>query len=90
MGKVNVTIVDATGNKEQQATLPDDAPVRRIIARLVEMMQLPTTDPGGQYLSYKFQHKASGSQLMDEQTLRDAGVRNDDVLRLLPEITAGT
>ncbi|HEY3267034.1 MAG TPA: EsaB/YukD family protein [Armatimonadota bacterium] len=89
MGKVNVTILDATGNKEQQATLPDDAPVRRIIARLVEMMQLPSTDPGGQLLSYKFQHKASGMQLTDEQTLADAGVKDDDVLRLLPEITAG-
>ncbi|HEY3412752.1 MAG TPA: EsaB/YukD family protein [Armatimonadota bacterium] len=89
MGKVNVTILDATGNKEQQATLPDDAPVRRIIARLVDMMQLPATDPGGQILSYKFQHKASGTQLADEQTLRAAGVRDDDVLRLLPEITAG-
>ena len=89
MGKVNVTIVDATGNKEQQATLPDDAPSRRIVARLVQMMELPSTDPGGQPLSYKFQHKASGTQLTDEQTLADAGVRDGDYLRLLPEITAG-
>ena len=89
MGKVNVTIIDATGNKEQQATLPDDAPSRRIVARLVEMMQLPSTDPGGQALSYKFQHKASGTQLTDDQTLGEAGVHDGDYLRLLPEITAG-
>ncbi|NLN75488.1 MAG: hypothetical protein GX139_04200 [Armatimonadetes bacterium] len=89
MGKVDVTIIDATGNKEQQASLPDDAPVRRIIARLTEMMQLPATDPGGQMLSYKFQHKASGTQLTDDQTLADANVKDGDVLRMLPEITAG-
>ncbi len=89
MGKVDVTIIDATGNKEQQATLPDDAPVGRILGRLIEMMQLPTTDPGGQMLSYKFQHKASGTQLTDEQTLADVNVQDGDVLRLLPEPTAG-
>ena len=89
MGKVNVTIIDATGNKEQQATLPDDAPIRKIIAKLVQMMNLPANDPSGQILSYKFQHKASGMQLTDDQTLSVAGVKDGDVLRLLPEITAG-
>jgi len=89
MGKINVTIIDATGNKSQEATLPDDAPVNRIIGKLVQMMNLPANDPGGQQMSYKFQHKASGMQLLDEQTLGDAGVADGDVLRLMPEVTAG-
>ena len=46
MGKVNVVIMDTTGSKEQKASLPDDAPVRRIIAKLVQMMALPVTGPG--------------------------------------------
>jgi uncharacterized ubiquitin-like protein YukD len=89
MGKINVTIMDATGNKEQQATLPDDAPARRIIAKLVQLMNLPVAAPDGQPMSYKFHHKASGKQLADEQTFADAGVKDGDVLRLQPEITAG-
>ena len=89
MGKLQVTIVDTTGNKEQDATLPDDAPIRRIIAKLVPMMNLPATSPDGQPMSYKFHHKASGKQLMEDQTLGDAGVKEGDVLRLQPEITAG-
>ena len=89
MGKVNVTIVDVTGNKEQQADIPDDAPVRRIVTKLVQMMNLPATSPDGQPMSYKFHHKASGKQLGDDQTLADAGVKEGDVLRLQPEITAG-
>ena len=89
MGKVNVVIMDTTGSKEQKAALPDDAPVRRIIAKLVQMMSLPVTGPDGQPLSYKFHHKASGKQLSDEQTLGEAGVADGDVLRLQPEITAG-
>jgi hypothetical protein len=89
MGKINVIIMDATGNKEQQATLPDDVPVRRIIAKLVQLMNLPAIAPDGQPMSYKFHHKASGKQLIDEQTFAEAGVKDDDVLRLQPEITAG-
>ncbi len=89
MGKVSVTILDATGSKEQKASLPDDAPVRRIIGKLIEMMKLPSTGPDGQPMSYKFHHKASGKQLTDDQTLSDAGVKDGDVLRLQPEITAG-
>ncbi|MBU0609225.1 MAG: EsaB/YukD family protein [Armatimonadetes bacterium] len=89
MGKVNVVIMDTTGSKEQKASLPDDAPVRRIIAKLVQMMALPVTGPDGQPLSYKFHHKASGKQLTDEQTLGEAEVKDGDVLRLQPEITAG-
>jgi uncharacterized ubiquitin-like protein YukD len=89
MGKLQVTIVDTTGNKEQDATLPDDAPVRRIISKLVQMMNLPATSPDGQPMSYKFHHKASGKQLMEDQTLHEAGVKEGDVLRLQPEITAG-
>ena len=89
MGKVSVSIVDVTGNKEQEADIPDDAPVRRIIAKLVQMMNLPTTGPDGQPMNYKFHHKASGKQLSDEQTLSEAEVKDGDVLRLQPEITAG-
>ena len=40
-------------------------------------------------MSYKFHHKASGTQLTDDQTLADANVQDGDVLRLQPEITAG-
>lgn len=89
MAKVNVTVIDVTGNKEQQAALPDDAPARRIIAKLVQLMNFPVTGPDGQPMSYKFIHKASGRQLTDDQTLSEAGVEDGDVLRLQPEITAG-
>ena len=89
MAKVNLTIVDVTGNKEQQAALPDDVPVRRIIVKLAQMMNLPLNGPDGQPMSYKFIHKASGKQLTDDQTLLEAYINEGDVLRLQPEITAG-
>lgn len=89
MARINITIVDATGNKEQQATLPDDASVKRIMEVLLPKMKMPVTGPDGEPLSYKFHHKASGKQLTESQTLAEAGVKEGDVLRLHPEITAG-
>lgn len=89
MAKINVTIIDATGNKETQATLPDDALIKRIMEALLPKMMMPLEGPDGEPLSYKFHHKASGKQLSEEQTLAQAGVKDGDVLRLYPEITAG-
>ena len=89
MGMVTVEVWDSTGNKRQTAELPDDAPVNRIMAVLIERLALPKSSPDGQPMSYKFHHKASGKQLSDNQTLAEAGVAEGDVLRVVPEITAG-
>ncbi|MCX6162741.1 MAG: hypothetical protein NTV87_15580 [Ignavibacteriae bacterium] len=51
MAKIDVTIIDATGNKQQEATLPDDASVKRIMEALLPKMKLPVTGPDGEPLS---------------------------------------
>ena len=89
MGLVTVQVWDATGSKRQEVQMPDDAPVNRLMVVLLEKMSFPLYAPDGQPLSYKFHHRASGKQLLDEQCLRDVGVKEGDVLRLQPEITAG-
>ena len=89
MSMITIQVWDATGNKRQTVELPDDAPVSRIIAVLVDRMDLPRNSPDGQLMSYKFHHKATGRQLLDQQTLAEAGVRDSDVVRLQAEITAG-
>ena len=89
MAMVTVQVWDATGNKRQEVEMPDDAPVNRLLAVLVERMNFPQFAPDGQLLSYKVHHRTSGRQLLDEQTLASAGVKPGDILRLQPEITAG-
>ena len=89
MASIDVTVIDVTGSRQQDASLPDDAPVRRVIAKLIELMGLPLHGPDGAPLSYRFHHKASGRQLGDAETLGQAGVSPGDVLRLQPEIIAG-
>lgn len=86
---MEITVVDATGSKTEEATVPGNAAAGRIMARLVEMMELPSVGPDGQPLSYKFHHKQSGRQIDDNATLESAGVSDGDVLRLVAEITAG-
>lgn len=86
---INVEVWDATGNKKAIVNLPVHSPINRIIVLLVDRMNLPRNSPDGQLMSYKFHHKASGRQLLDDETLSQADVSEGDVLRLQPEITAG-
>ena len=89
MSHLTIEVWDATGNKKQTVEVPSDAAINRVIAVLVEKMNLPRHSPDGQLMSYKFHHRASGRQLLDAETLSTAGVREGDILRLQPEITAG-
>jgi hypothetical protein len=89
MAMIEVEVWDVTGSRRQPASVPDDAPVNRIVVVLTERMSLPRTSPDGMLMSYKLHHKRAGKQLLDSETLRDAGVEAGDVLRILPEITAG-
>jgi hypothetical protein len=89
MSDITVEVWDATGNKRQLVEVPSDAPVNRLIAVLIDRMNLPRNSPDGQLMSYKFHHRSSGKQLLDIDTLEKAGVRSGDILRLQPEITAG-
>ena len=90
MSHLTIEVWDATGNKKQTVEVPADAAVNRLIVVLVEKMNLPRHSPDGQMMSYKFHHRASGRQLLDTETLSAAGVREGDILRLQPEITAGS
>lgn len=90
MGKVKVTILDAVGNMRQTASVPDNAPIGRIVEKFVLLMNMPTRDVAGDFISYKVQHKNSGKQFYEMDTLLQHNVMNGDVLRLLPELKAGS
>jgi WXG100 protein secretion system (Wss), protein YukD len=89
MSFLTIEVWDATGSRKSPVEVPDDVAVKRILVVLIEKLNMPRHAPDGQLLSYKFHHQASRKQLLDEQTLAEAGVREGDVLRLQPEITAG-
>ncbi|MBJ7458385.1 MAG: EsaB/YukD family protein [Thermoleophilaceae bacterium] len=86
---MDVIIVDAAGSKSEEATLPGDVAIGRIVEKLVDLLNYPAVGPDGAPLLYRFHHKASGRQLDDDETLTDAEVSEGDTLRLVAEITAG-
>jgi hypothetical protein len=89
MGTLRVKISDISGSRTNEVEAPEDVPINRILVVLVERMNLPLNSPDGQIMSYKLHHRRTGSQLLDNQTLGQAGVISGDELRLQPEITAG-
>ena len=89
MSTLRVKILDISGSRSREVESPDDVPVERIIALLVEKMNLPLNSPDGQIMIYKLHHRRTGKQLLEDQTFAEAGVARDDELRLQPEITAG-
>lgn len=89
MADINLEVWDATGNKRLKVQVPDDVPVERILMVLADKLHLPRYAPDGQLMSYKFHHRRLGVQLLDEQTLTQQSVVEDDIVRIQPEITAG-
>ena len=89
MGSTRVKVLDVSGSRMSEVEAPDDVPVNRLLALLVERMNLPLNSPDGQIMSYKLHHRRTGQQLLDNQTLTQSGVQAGDELRLQPEITAG-
>ena len=86
---VSITILDATGTKKQDVEVPSNAQAARLVAKLIEVLELPIAGPDGQPMVYKLHHRASGRQLRDEDTLDKVGVSAGDELRMIPEIIAG-
>lgn len=90
MGDINLEVWDATGNRRLNVRVPDNVDVARILIVLADKLHLPRYAPDGQLMSYKFHHRRLGIQLLDEQTLVQQQVLDEDIVRIQPEITAGS
>jgi hypothetical protein len=91
MSMVRVSILDPSGSRKTTAEVPDNVSSERLIDALVPRMQLPPQDESGRPITYRLTTTRGGeeTQLAPEQTLADAQVQNDDVLRLYAEMQAG-
>lgn len=86
--QLRVIIADYTGAKTTPVELPDDVPMKRLVPALAHRMSLPAGSADNRIV-YHLDHKKSGRRLGDEDTLRSAGIAQDDVLRMVPSVTAG-
>ena len=86
---IQVTFLDQTGAKSVKAEIAFSVPVSRILPNIITKMNLPTTSPDGQPMSYSLDHKEGGRRLLESHTLLEAGVQNGDHLIVYPEVVAG-
>ena len=89
MGMVTIRVLDVSGSRSRTVEAPDDVEVERLLVLLIEQLDLPLSAPDGQLMSYKLHHRRTGRQLLDTQSLGEAGVGEGDELRVQAEITAG-
>ncbi|WP_169976987.1 EsaB/YukD family protein [Tautonia rosea] len=87
---IQVTFLDQTGSKSVKAVIAYSVPVSRILPNIITKMNLPTTGPDGQPLSYSLDHKEGRRRLTEAQTLVEASVQNGDHLIVYPEVVAGS
>jgi hypothetical protein len=80
---MDLTVLDASGERAEQVSVPGTVPVRRIVDRLAELWQLPSVGPDGRSISYRFEHEPDRRPLDNSLTLSQGGVAENDVLRLV-------
>ena len=88
MTDLSVTIILPHGSA-RKAEVPDDVPVRELISELSSMLKLPTIGPDGRPMGYRMDSKALGRELLETETLAEAGIPQEDRLMLTADITAG-
>jgi hypothetical protein len=88
MPDLSITIVLPSGGA-RTAEVPDDVPVRDLLAELTSLLKLPTVGPDGRPMGYRMDSKALGRELAEAETLAAARVPMNDRLILTADITAG-
>ncbi len=85
--QVQVTLEDHTGNVSHQAKLAENAPAGQLIPAIITSLNLPITDNAGRPITYHLSH--NNRLLQENETLEAAHVQQDDIIVIVPEMTAG-
>ena len=88
MADIGITLVLPNGGA-RRADMPDDVPVRELLAELTSLLELPTVGPDGRPMGYRMDSKGLGRELREDETLSGANIPNDDRLMITTDITAG-
>ena len=83
MREIDVNIMHPTDGRVISVTLDETMTATEVIGELVGAEFIPQSDQG-----YTIAIKG-GAMLQNESSLKDNGVRNDTVLRIIPATNAG-
>jgi len=89
MATINVTVYDSTEINAYLSNSRTTRPCNRLSPFWYRNYGFRPTARTAHHLVTSSNHKNSGRQVQDNQTLAEAQVKDGDILRLQPEITAG-
>ena len=78
--KIRIELIHPTLGKTREANIPGDMLIADVIPEIVRSWSLADKPQEGRYV---LSNKESGTELREDQTLNDAGVREGDHIRIL-------
>lgn len=84
MAEVNVQFMHPTDGRKLEVTLDNTMTTQEVIDELITSNFVPINKPHGYDLSIK-----GGAQLQALETLESSGVKDADVIRVIPATDAG-
>ncbi len=86
---INLIVRILPSGEELDVELPLYTTVKEIIDELLNEGMVPRTNPQGDPYTYEMALKGSQTQVMQEKTLFDIGIKNGDTMLLMPRLVAG-
>jgi hypothetical protein len=86
MTELTVDIQTPNGMLLESTTIPDDYKTEQIVGEIVDELQLPRINDEGRAIYYSLKLANHGVMLRDGHSLRDAGVRDSDILELISSV----
>lgn len=93
MGKAHgatleISVSDATQQKQANAHVPEDATIGELVSGLVHELNLPKNDSSGRPLTYHARLEREGRHMNATEIVGEALISNDRVM-LAPNVDAG-
>ena len=91
-GKAKVVILDHTGGKKAHVILPTNVSVKKLLPGLTQALKMQMEGEGGQPIRYDLALETGEEavKLTEDETLAEAAVEDGALLRITPEMQAGT
>lgn len=82
MGQIKFELISTSDNKNQMLTMPDDQKIKFIISKLIKDWSLDKYDEKGKSISWELYYPSACQILSENDTLKDAGVSENDTIFL--------
>ena len=87
---IRINAQDVSGQKAAVVEgVTPDITVQEVMQKVMAEMELPANDPSGRPLTYHARLEREGTHLNADDKVGEAGLQNDDMITLQPNVDAG-